>query len=156
MKHSAGIVLFRIGESGLDVLLTHPTGHKRVQEDFGRWSIPKGEFTPGDENALDAAKREFFEEIGIVVPWDDSQFIDLGAVQQSPQKVVHAFAYQGSLDISKVKCNTFNVESPKGSGRYKELPENDQTKWFPFAVAISKINPGQLNLLMRLVKGIGK
>ena len=60
-KQSAGILLYRIVSSRLQVLLVHPGGPFFKNKDDGSWSIPKGEFTE-DECPLDAAKREFLEE----------------------------------------------------------------------------------------------
>ena len=60
---SAGILLFRYAGGGLEVMLVHPGGPFWVKKDEGAWSVPKGVFEEGEE-ALDAAKREFFEETG--------------------------------------------------------------------------------------------
>ena len=64
-KKSAGIVLFRDVSGYVEVLLVHPGGPFWANKDEGAWSIPKGEFEDG-EHPLDAARREFEEETGIV------------------------------------------------------------------------------------------
>jgi predicted NUDIX family NTP pyrophosphohydrolase len=41
-EHSAGILLFRYRDKGLEVLLVHPGGPFWLKRDEGAWSIPKG------------------------------------------------------------------------------------------------------------------
>jgi predicted NUDIX family NTP pyrophosphohydrolase len=62
-KKSAGILMYRQKTGQIQVLLAHPGGPFWKNKDAGAWTIPKGEI--GDEEALAAAKREFFEEIWI-------------------------------------------------------------------------------------------
>lgn len=57
-------------------------------KDDGAWSIPKGEYTGGEDPWL-AARREFSEEIGLCVP--DGPRIDFGSLKQSGGKVVTVF-----------------------------------------------------------------
>ena len=60
---SAGILLFRRGSTGLQVLLAHPGGPYWSKQQFGSWSVPKGIAEPGE--LLEAvAAREFSEETG--------------------------------------------------------------------------------------------
>src|SRR3954454_503568 len=66
-KRSAGLLLYRQGEEGLEVLLAHPGGPYYVHKDEGVWTVPKGEYD-ADEDALDAAVREFTEEMGSPPP----------------------------------------------------------------------------------------
>ena len=60
-KRSAGILMYRRGAQGLEVLLVHPGGPFWAKKDLGAWSIPKGEHSEGDE-PLATAIREFTEE----------------------------------------------------------------------------------------------
>jgi predicted NUDIX family NTP pyrophosphohydrolase len=53
---SAGIVLHRGTPGALEVLLVHPGGPLWARRDAGAWSIPKGEYEPG-EDPLAAARR---------------------------------------------------------------------------------------------------
>ena len=62
-KISAGILLFRRGPAGVQVLLVHPGGPFWARKDAGAWSLPKGLADEG-EDWLAAAKREFLEETG--------------------------------------------------------------------------------------------
>ncbi len=92
---SAGILLYRRAAGGLEVLLVHPGGPFWARRDLGAWSIPKGEYADG-ESGLDAARREFQEELGSPPP--DGEFLDLGEVRQKSGKVVRAWAVAGDLD----------------------------------------------------------
>ncbi len=58
-----GILLYRRGPRGLEVLLAHPGGPLWAKKDLGAWTLPKGQFTD-DEWPIAAAKREFEEEMG--------------------------------------------------------------------------------------------
>jgi predicted NUDIX family NTP pyrophosphohydrolase len=64
-KRSAGILMFRRRGPEVEVLLMHPGGPFWAKKDVGAWSIPKGEYSEG-EDALAVAKREFEEETGAV------------------------------------------------------------------------------------------
>jgi len=85
-KTSAGLLLYRHRGSTLEVFLVHPGGPFWAKKDDGAWSIPKGEFEPG-EDPLAAAKREFTEETGFTVAGD---FIALPPLKQPSGKIVHA------------------------------------------------------------------
>ena len=150
-KLSAGLLLYRPrdGTDGIvEVLIAHHGGPFWARKDDGVWSIPKGEYTDGEDPWV-AAQREFGEEIGLPVP--SGPRIDLGALKQPSGKVITAFAVRGDLDITEARSNTFELEWPKGSGRMREFPEVDRIGWFPVAQARSKLLTGQrafLDLLM--------
>ncbi len=61
---SAGILLYRLVTSGIEVLLVHPGGPFWAKKNESAWSIPKGLVDPREDH-LDAAKRELLEETGI-------------------------------------------------------------------------------------------
>jgi predicted NUDIX family NTP pyrophosphohydrolase len=147
-KLSAGVLLYRIGDGVVEVLIAHPGGPFWARKDDGVWSIPKGEYTDG-EDPWTAAQREFSEELGLHVPAGPR--IDFGPLKQPSGKVVTAFAVRGDLDITDAHSNTFELEWPKGSGRAREFPEVDRVGWFPVAQARTKLLKGQrafLDLLM--------
>ena len=83
-KLSAGIVLYRKAAEGYEVLIVHPGGPFWAKKDLESWSIPKGEFEPG-EDPLAAARREFREETGLDV---EGEFVALDPVRQAGGKVV--------------------------------------------------------------------
>jgi predicted NUDIX family NTP pyrophosphohydrolase len=146
MKTSAGVVLFRRGHQGIEVFLVHPGGPFWATKDDGAWSIPKGEFSSG-EDPLEAARREFSEETGCDV---QGEFISLNAVKQPSGKLIVAWAVEGDLDAETVRSNRFSMEWPPGSGRQEHFPEVDRAEWFPIDIARTKLLKGQLPFLDRI------
>ena len=147
-KLSAGVLLYRSRDGVVEVLIAHPGGPFWARKDDGVWSIPKGEYTEG-EDPWAIAQREFLEELGLPVPAGPR--IDLGALRQPSGKVVTTFAILGDLDVTDAHSNTFELEWPKGSGTMREFPEVDRVGWFPVAQARTKLLKGQrafLDLLM--------
>jgi predicted NUDIX family NTP pyrophosphohydrolase len=147
-KHSAGILMYRFQEGGVEVFLVHPGGPFWAKKDDGAWSIPKGEFNFEEEDALEAAKREFEEETGFSV---DGSFIPLDTVNQSGRKMVHAWAIEGDCDPARIKSNTFQMEWPPRSGKQQEFPEVDRAEWFDIDTAKKKLLKGQVAFLERLI-----
>ncbi len=148
-KRSAGIVLFRTGDEGLEVLLVHPGGPFWARKDHGAWSIPKGEHDDG-EDALACALREFEEEIGSAPA--PGELVELGEVRQKAGKVVTAWALEGDVDPATVRSNTFTMQWPPRSGQMKEFPEVDRAEWFSLEAARARINPAQAAFLDRLTE----
>lgn len=122
-----------------EVFLVHPGGPFWAKKDEGAWSIPKGEFEPGEE-PLAAAKREFTEETGFVA---DGDFVPLTPLKQPSGKVVHAWAVEMDCDPTRVKSNTFTFKG-------REFPEIDKAAWFALDEARRKILPGQIEFLDEL------
>jgi predicted NUDIX family NTP pyrophosphohydrolase len=145
-KESAGLVLYRRVSRSTEVFLVHPGGPFWAKKDEGSWSIPKGEIEAG-EDALEAAKREFQEETGLVPA---GTFQVLEPIRQKGGKIVHAWAAQCDLDAAAVKSNTFSMEWPPRSGKMREFPEIDHAGWFAIAEARRKILKSQLGLLEQL------
>ena len=80
LRRSAGIVLFRVHDGQPQVLLGHMGGPYWHRKDAGAWTIPKGGLTD-EEDPLEAARREYTEEIGHPVP--DGELIPLGEILQA-------------------------------------------------------------------------
>ena len=148
---SAGILLYRFGASGLEVLLVHPGGPFFRHKDLGAWSIPKGEAAEG-EDLLATARREFEEETGTAV---EGTFQRLSPVRQKSGKIVHAWAIEGTLDPTKVRSNTMRIEWPPRSGRLITVPEVDRAGFFNVPEAILKINVAQSSFVRELVALVG-
>ena len=145
-KRSAGLLLYRLKNGQPEVLLVHPGGPYWAKKDDGAWSIPKGEYTEGEE-PLAAARREFEEETGIC---PEGEAIPLGTIRQPGGKLVTAFAMEGDLDAAAIRSNTFGMEWPPRSGRMQTFPEVDRAGWFGKEEAERKILRGQLPILRAL------
>jgi predicted NUDIX family NTP pyrophosphohydrolase len=143
--------MYRGAGTAIEVLLVHPGGPFWAKKDDGAWSIPKGEYDPG-EDPLAAARREFAEELGVLAPKGD--FVDLGMVTQSGRKMVAAFAVAGDFDPAKLKSNVFETEWPPRSGRMQSFPEVDRAGWFAPEAARTKILASQIPFIDRLLQSI--
>jgi predicted NUDIX family NTP pyrophosphohydrolase len=148
-KSSAGILLYRWRDDDLEVFLVHPGGPYWRAKDAASWSIPKGEYTVG-EDPIAAAKREFWEETGFEVGPGILQ--SLGEVRLSSGKLVRAWAIEGDCDADTVRSNSFSMEWPPRSGRTQEFPEVDRAGWFTVELAREKIHTSQCAFLDRLAK----
>ncbi|MGB6277939.1 MAG: NUDIX domain-containing protein, partial [Rhodococcus sp. (in: high G+C Gram-positive bacteria)] len=137
---SAGILLYRVGVDGPDVLIAHPGGPFWARKDDGAWSIVKGLINDG-EDPWTAAQREFREEVGVDVPAGEP--VDLGTVTQRGGKIVTAFGVAADLDVSNAVSNTFEIEWPPKSGLMESFPEVDRVEWFPLAQARTKLLASQ-------------
>jgi len=151
-KVSAGTLLFRRTDDGIEVLLGHPGGPFFARKDDGVWTVPKGELD-GSDDRLAVAKREFEEETGHPVP--DGEPIELGEIIQRGGKHVVAWALEGDLDPADAVSNTFEMEWPPRSGRTAEFPEIDRVAWFDLDAARAKMVPAQTPFLDRLVGALG-
>jgi len=145
---SAGIVLWRLASSasgtGVEVLLGHMGGPFWARKDDGAWSIPKG-LPDAGESPIDAACREFTEELGVPLP--PGELIELGEFRQSAKKTMAAWALElpadQMLDIEEILSNTFEMEWPPKSGRHQAFPEIDRADWFDLDTAQRKVVTGQ-------------
>ena len=146
-KQAAGILLYRRGPRGLEVLLAHPGGPLWARKDLGAWTLPKGQFN-NDERPIAAAKREFEEEMGSPPP---GEFVEIGSIKQPSGKVVHAFVAESDFDVSTVQSNLFSLEWPPKSGQRAQFPEVDRAGWFTIDEARQKILKGQQPFLDRLL-----
>jgi predicted NUDIX family NTP pyrophosphohydrolase len=144
---SAGLLLYRAGQDALEVMLVHMGGPFWAHKDAGAWSIPKGEHERSEE-PLEAARREFTEETGLIAPAREP--IDLGTVKQPSGKLIRAFAVEGDADVSVIRSNSFELEWPKGSGRVQQFPEVDRAQWFALESARTKLVKGQVPFLEEL------
>lgn len=133
------------------MFLVHPGGPFWAKKDLGAWSIPKGEFEPG-ESPRAAARREFREETGQDI---DGDFVALAPVKQKGGKLVRAWAVVGEVDAERVVSNLCEIEWPPRSGRRLTIPEVDRAAWFPIDEARSRINPAQAALLDELARLVG-
>jgi predicted NUDIX family NTP pyrophosphohydrolase len=150
-QRSAGLLLYRRGAAGPEVLLVHPGGPFWVRKDEGAWSIPKGLLDDGEE-PLAAAIREFAEETGLVPA---GPFTALGTFRQPGGKLVLAWAAEGDFDVAALRSNHFSMEWPPRSGLTRRFPEVDRAGWFGPDDAMRKILKGQQPIVATLLTTLG-
>jgi predicted NUDIX family NTP pyrophosphohydrolase len=128
MIESAGTLLYRQGENGLEVLLVHPSGNYNRGKP---WSIPKG--LPDEGESLEAAaRRETWEETGVEVvgPLQSLGFI----AYKKSKKRIHGFAGPAPEDATP-RCASWEV---------------DCAEFVPIEKALERIHPDQAALVIRL------
>jgi predicted NUDIX family NTP pyrophosphohydrolase len=147
---SAGILMWRQGADGVEVLLGHYGGPLWAKKDAGAWAIPKGGVEDG-ETPEQAARREFQEELGFPA---EGALVPLGRIRQKGGKYVEVFALEGDLDADAIRSNHFTLEWPPRSGRMQSFPELDRAAWFTLAEAREKILPSHAAILDVLDKAL--
>jgi predicted NUDIX family NTP pyrophosphohydrolase len=91
-KQSAGTLLYRRGAAGLEVLLVHPSG---PYNRHAPWSIPKGVPNDDETDLERTARRETWEETG-VMPGD---LVSLGFIEyKKSRKDVYCYAGPAPAD----------------------------------------------------------
>jgi predicted NUDIX family NTP pyrophosphohydrolase len=150
---SAGLLLYRRRDSGVEVLLVHPGGPYWAGKDEGAWSVPKGLVDAGEEE-LATAHREFKEETGFDARGAGSER-DLGTFQLPGGKRLHVWAIEGDCDPAELQSNLFEMEWPPRSGRRARFPEVDRGGWFDREPALLKIAKGQRPVLEKFYSALG-
>ncbi len=155
-KRSAGLLMYRRRDGGPEVFLVHPGGPFWVKKDLGAWSIPKGEYSEG-EDPLQAARREFTEETGLDTDFAaDGDFVDFGTIKQASGKLVSVWAVEGDCDPAKLVSNSCMIEWPPRSGRQIEIPEVDRAAWFSIDEARQRILKSQGPVIELLIARLGQ
>jgi predicted NUDIX family NTP pyrophosphohydrolase len=152
-KRSAGVLLYRVVDGGVEVLIVHMGGPFWAHKNVAAWSIPKGEYADGEE-PLDVARREFAEELGSPLP--PGELIELGEIKQPSGKIITAWALGADFDATTAVSNMFALEWPKGSGTMQEFPEVDRAEWYDVDTARTKLVRGQVGFLDRLLNQLGR
>ncbi|MDD7928690.1 NUDIX domain-containing protein [Microbacterium thalli] len=156
---SAGILPYRIAADGtVSALVAHMGGPYWSTKDEGAWSIVKGEYDPDGEAALDAARREFREELGLEPP--DGEYAELGTFSYASGKRITVFVVDGAeFDVSDAVFGEFEMEWPPRSGRIASFPEVDRVEWVEVGRARELLVKGQrpaLDRLDELVRASGR
>ena len=139
--HSAGLLLYRLTPDP-EVLIAHMGGPFWSAKDEAAWSIPKGEYDPDAEAELDAALREFREELGVDPP--PGPYAGLGVFPYSSGKRLTVFVADGAgFDPPSDGFGEFELEWPPRSGRTQSFPEVDRAEWMPISAARTKLVKGQ-------------
>jgi predicted NUDIX family NTP pyrophosphohydrolase len=133
MKESAGTLLYRQGENGLEVLLVHPSGNYNRNKP---WSIPKG-LSDADETHLElTARRETREETGV----EAGELVDIGYIDyKKSKKRIHCFTGPAPADAAPL-CASWEV---------------DQARFVPLEEARQLLHPEQAVFLERLLQKLG-
>ncbi len=149
---SAGLLLYRLTPEP-EVLIAHMGGPFWAKKDAGAWSIPKGEYDPEAEGALDAARREFREELGVEAP--EVAWAELGTFPSSSGKKVVVFAGDGAgFPASGFTFGEFEMEWPPRSGRTASFPEVDRAEWMGLDAARDALVKGQRPALDALASAL--
>ena len=151
-KRSAGLLVYRWVDGGSRCWSGTWADHCGRTRTQARGRSPRASTTP-DEPALDAARREFEEELGL--PRRTVRY-RLGESVQRSGKVVTVWAVEGDVDLSAVVPGTFTMEWPRGSGRVQEFPELDRFLWFTVAAARDAVFERQRPFLDRLARAAGR
>lgn len=143
---SAGLLLYRLAQQGLEVLLVHPGGPFWRRKWAGAWQLPKG-LIEEEETPEAAARREAREELGLAVTGDLQA---LGSIRQAGGKIVHGFALEAGFDPASLRSMLLELEWPPRSGEIVHFPEIDAARWMTVAEASASMLPSQRPLLERL------
>lgn len=145
-KTAAGLLMCRNQKDELHFFLVHPGGPFYVKKNEGVWSIPKG-LQENDEEMLQTAQREFFEETGIK---PSPPFHSLGTIKLKSGKVVHAWCFEGDWDPhAGIVSNIFKIEWPPATKKFIDIPEVDRAEWMTFDKALKMIHPHQIPFITR-------
>jgi len=146
--YSSGILLYKVVNNEILVFLAHAGGPYWADNPDHSWGIPKGRLEL-NEDALEAAYREFEEEIGFPAPEVDLKF--LGEFEQRYDKHILAYyAEAPDFEVEQINSNLFDMEWPKGSGEIQWFPEMDDAQWFEISKAYVKVMNSQKQLLTKL------
>ncbi len=142
MTHSAGLLLYRLDGGRLELLIAHMGGPFWAKKEAGAWSIPKGEYDPDAEAAVDAAVREFREELGVEPP--AGPYAELGTYPYSSGKRVTVFVADGAgFRLDGLVFGEFEMEWPPRSGTRASFPEVDRVEWSDPVTARERLVKGQ-------------
>lgn len=141
---SAGIIPYRHGSGGLEILIAHPGGPFWARRQVGAWSIVKGEIGEG-EDALNCAVREFREETNWTL--EPANAIPLGDVRQKAGKSIVAWAVEADLDPSELVSEAVTIDL---RGQKITFPEIDEVRWCGRDESLRLLNPAQTVYYERL------
>ena len=152
---SAGLLLYRVTDGAPEVLIAHMGGPIWAAKDAGAWSIPKGEYDPDAESALDAALREFGEELGVAPPGEP--YAELGTWAYRSGKRITVFVADGAgFSLEGLEFGEFELEWPPRSGKTARFPEVDRVEWTTTDAARERLVKGQRPAIDALEKHLAE
>jgi predicted NUDIX family NTP pyrophosphohydrolase len=134
MKQSAGTLLYRLRDGGVEVLLVHPSGGYNRH---APWGIPKG-LPDAGEDLETAARRETWEEAGVRA----GELTSLGWIDyRRSRKRVFAFAGPAPDDAAP-HCASWEVDRAEflGWDQARRVIHPDQA---PFLDRLQQLLPSQ-------------
>lgn len=120
----SGVIPYRKNEQGLEVLLITSMTRKN-------WIIPKG-YIESDLSAFESAKKEAFEEAGII---GSNETIELGS-------------FVTRKNTGKVKVLVFSMEVIKELDDFPER-KHRKRKWFSIDDAVDMVKDKNLKVLIQ-------
>ena len=117
---SAGILLYKLENGVLRVLLVHPGGPFWAKKDAGAWSIPKGEYSEGEDPEA-AARREFAEELGVAL---EGELQPLGEAIQPSRKRVVAYAAEATSTSQRSAAAASRSSGRRRAGASSRFPRS--------------------------------
>src|SRR5690348_505713 len=131
---SAGCVVYRITDGGIEVALIQPHDRKA-------WALPKGLIEPGEAPEV-AAQREAREETGlsgtIITKLDTIKYSYMAKWEKPPTRIF--------------KIVTFYLLKYTGGDLSQHDREVDRVEWFPIDTAISNASYPQEKTIIRKAK----
>ncbi|EJL33012.1 putative NTP pyrophosphohydrolase [Caulobacter sp. AP07] len=143
-RQSAAVLAYRLDGDQPAFLLVHPGGPFWRKRDLGAWSLPKGLVEAG-EDPMTAARREFREEVGLVL---DGPLQALTPRRAYRGKVILPWLTHADLNLDRFTSQTFRLEWPPRSGRFQDVPEVDEAAYFSLPAALEKVLPAQAPILL--------
>jgi predicted NUDIX family NTP pyrophosphohydrolase len=148
---SAGLLMYRRRGRDIEVFLCRPFVIDEQKKQY--WGIPKGRIDQG-ESPEEAAKREFFEETGLIPPNVPRYY--LGKVQYpSGKKEVSVWTFEFDPPEDFVFKSNY-TKSKDSEGKTVIIPEIGEWAWFDISKATKSIMLSQREILSRFIRFIGK
>ncbi|HEU5016220.1 MAG TPA: NUDIX hydrolase [Roseiflexaceae bacterium] len=106
-----------------------------IKKKCGFWTLPKGKVEPGETEAA-AVQREVWEETGIT-----------GTVGAQVQQVAYTIMKKGEPRCKVVTYYLLHAED--GELRPGKQERIEKLRWFPFQVALKRIQRGRVRKIVR-------
>ncbi len=133
----------------IKVLIGHHGGPLYENKDDGCWDIPKGEVEK-EEELFSAAKREFWEETGIIPPENKEDYIYLSSFKRKDGKELFFWAFEREWNEELKGESYVEMEWPLKSGKRIRFPEIDRALFVDIDYARKKVWPSLLTFFDRL------